>query len=221
MKKAAVVFDMDGILFDTERIYIELWEGYAMRHGFPGGSEIMYRCIGTNSRETKKIMQDAYGHLGFDYDSYIREVSAEFQEKYGDGRCPMKKGVNNLLSYLKENGAKVALATSTARANAERMLKGAGIYQYFDELICGDMVSHSKPDPEIFLVACDKIGEKPEDVFIIEDSFNGIRAAYSAGAKALMVPDILQPDEEIRGKSFKVMKDLDEVRDFFSQLEES
>ncbi len=83
------------------------------------------------------------------------------------------------------------------------------------------MVSHSKPDPEIFLVACDKIGEKPEDVFIIEDSFNGIRAAYSAGAKALMVPDILQPDEEIRGKSFKVMKDLDEVRDFFLQLEES
>lgn len=219
MKQPAVIFDMDGILFDTERIYIELWEDYAGRHGLPDGTDIMYRCIGTNKTETKRIMEEAYSPLGFDFDAYMVEVSEMFQEKYGDGRCPMKKGVTEVLSYLKNTGAAIALASSTARENAIRMLKGAGIYDYFDVLICGDMVSKSKPDPEIFLVACKELGVNPEDAYIIEDSFNGIRAAYTAGTKPIMVPDLLAPDEEIRSKAFIVLRDLIEVKEFFENPE--
>ena len=130
----------------------------------------------------------------------------------------MKPGVNELLEFLSENGIKTALASSTKTETVKNQLRDAGILKYFTVVVGGDMVSHSKPNPEIFLQAADKLGVDPAKTYIIEDSFNGIKAAYAAGAKPLMVPDMIEPDEEIEKLCHKIFVNLHEVRDFFASI---
>ena len=108
-----------------------------------------------------------------------------------------KKGVKEILAFGKENGMKLALATSSSRDYAMKCLKDAGIDTYFDGIVCGDMVSHSKPDPEIYLKACELVGVKPEDAVAFEDAPAGIESAYRAGMKVVMVPDLVQPIEKV------------------------
>ena len=130
----------------------------------------------------------------------------------------MKPGVNELLEFLSENGIKTALASSTKTETVKNQLRDAGILKYFTVVVGGDMVSHSKPNPEIFLQAADKLGVDPAKTYIIEDSFNGIKAAYAAGAKPLMVPDMIEPDEEIEKLCHKIFVNLHEVRAFFASI---
>ena len=123
----------------------------------------------------------------------------------------MKKGVTELLELLKQNGKKIALASSTRRQTVENQLRDADILSYFDAVVCGDMVARSKPAPDIFLKACECIEVAPHNAYAIEDSYNGIRAAHAGKLRPIMVPDLLPADDEMRRLAETVQEDLLEV----------
>lgn len=123
--------------------------------------------------------------------------------------------MRELLQYLKEEKIPVGLASSTRLAAVEEELKQAGLYDYFRVVVGGDQLKRSKPEPDIYLMACEKMGISPENAYAVEDSYNGIRAAYSAGMMPIMVPDLLPATEEMREKSIAVFDDLLQVKRFF------
>ena len=207
---SAVIFDMDGIIFDSERCIIECWEIVAEKYGIEGVEDACIKCTGTNNQRTREIMHEIYGE-DFPFDEYSSEASVLFHEKYDGGRLPIKKGAENILRYLKERNVKTALASSTRKEVVVNELSCAGLLEYFDEIVTGDMVKRSKPAPDIFLLACEKVGVKPSDAYAIEDSYNGIRSASAGGLRPVMVPDLVGPDEEMLKKAEVVLRDLDEV----------
>ncbi len=212
----AVVFDMDGVIFDSEKMILDIWVDLGKQHNIPNIEENMYKCLGVNAVETKQIFLRAYGE-DFPYDTYTKEVSRRYHAKADGGELPMKPGVFELLAFLKENGYIIGLASSTREACVRQELADAGIIDYFQELTCGDMLKKSKPEPDIYLMACEKLGVEPGDAIAIEDSFNGIRSAYAAGMAPIMVPDIIQPDEEMREKSHKIFNNLLEVKEWLEK----
>ena len=216
-KPEAVVFDVDGVIFDSERCVIETWKVVAEKYGIKDIESACMACLGLNSAATKRVMRDTYGE-DFPYDIYKVEASAIFHEKYAGGRLPMKPGVVELLEFLKENKIKIALASSTRSGVVIQELTDAGLINYFDYVIGGDMVTNSKPSPEIFLKACEALGVAPENAIGIEDSFNGIRALYSAGMQVVMVPDLVQPDKEIRVKADLFLESLIEVKNELAKV---
>ena len=193
----AVVFDMDGVIFDSERAVMQCWKELADKYQIPDIEKAVLSCTGTTMKRTREIMLEIYGE-DFPYDIYAKESSAIYHSRYDGGRLPMKPGVVELLTFLKEDGKKIALASSTRRQTVTNQLKDAGILNFFDNVICGDMVEHSKPAPDIFLKACAELGVAPERAYAIEDSYNGIRAAHAGHLLPIMVPDLLPANEEMQ-----------------------
>ncbi|MCM1568534.1 MAG: HAD family phosphatase [Roseburia sp.] len=214
----AVVFDMDGVLFDTERLCMDSWCRVAESQGLPDMEEVFPRCIGSNSTDTREIIRDYYGEE-FDYDGFRKLAGEEFWRCIEERGLPEKPGVRELLTYLQDRGVRIALASSTRRQSVEDHLERAGIREYFSVLVTGDMIVHSKPEPEIYLMACEELGVQPKEAYAIEDSYNGIRSAYRAGMMPLMVPDIIPPDEEMKRLSLGIFKDLAEVKDYLEREE--
>ena len=214
----SVIFDMDGVIFDTERIISDLWREVADEHSIPNIDEAIHRCIGITDAATKKVFEDLYG-IDFPYGHYKKMVSVRFHERCDGGRIPTKPGIRELLTFLKSKNIKTAVASSTRTAVVMEEIRDAGLSDFFDVIIGGDKVTHSKPNPEIFLLAAETLGEAPCDCYVIEDSFNGIRAARGAGMHPVMVPDMLAPDDEILSLSEAVFPSLLEVREFFDKKE--
>jgi len=212
----AVIFDMDGVIFDSEVCVIESWKVVADKYGIPDVEKVLPRCLGVNYETARQIFKDYYGE-DFPYDAYKKECSAVYHERYDGGRLPMKRGIKELLVFLSDNGYKIGLASSTRETTVSSQLIDAGIRVYFDNLTCGDMVSRSKPEPDIYLLACEKVGVNPKDSIAIEDSFNGIRSAHHAGMFPVMVPDLMQPDEEMKMLSGAIFKDLLEVKEWLEK----
>lgn len=203
----AVVFDMDGVIFDSERAVMQCWKELAEKYQIPDIEQAVLSCTGTTMKRTREIMLETYG-ADFPYDTYAKESSVIYHSRYDGGRLPMKPGVVELLTFLKEKGKKIALASSTRRPTVVNQLKNAGILDFFDQVICGDMVERSKPAPDIFLKACEELGVKPECAYAIEDSYNGIRAAYAGKLHPIMVPDLLPETAEMRKKAEVVLPSL-------------
>lgn len=210
----AVIFDMDGILFDTERICRDSWAAVAEKNGLPGMEEVFLRCIGLNSNDSRQVLLNAYGE-DFDYRGFREQASKCFREYIEKKGLPVMPGAKRLLKWLKENGWIIGLASSSKRESVLSHLEQAGLSDYFSAVTTGDMVEHSKPLPDIYLLACRTLGVRPEEAYAVEDSPNGIRSAHAAGMKALMVPDMIQADEEMRRLSFRIMDDLDQVLEYF------
>lgn len=217
IKGRAVIFDMDGIIFDSERLVLDCWERLAEKYRLDGMHEAYLPCIGTNDARTKEIMMNYYGP-DFDYDRFRQESSVIFHEIVDKEGLPVKKGARELLEFLRENKIPVGLASSTRLAVVTAELRQAGLYDFFQAVTGGDQLERSKPEPDIYLMACGKLGVRPEDTYAVEDSYNGIRSASSAGMKPVMVPDLLPPTEEMRQKSVIVLEDLLQVRDWFQNL---
>lgn len=211
----AVVFDMDGVIFDSERAVMQCWKEVASRHNIPDIEKAILACTGTTMVRTREIMLNLYG-ADFPYDEYARESSAIFHSRYDGGRLPMKPGVKELLTFLKEHNKKIALASSTRQQVVTDELRDAGIIEYFDRIICGDMVSRSKPAPDIFLKACEELNVSPSDSYAIEDSYNGIRAAHAGGLHPIMVPDLLPADEEMQSLAEIVLPSLTSVMEYLA-----
>lgn len=209
----AVIFDMDGVIFDSERATYNIWLEIGEKYGIKD-IDIPYRkTIGTNNELTRQIFLDYYGENS-PFDMYKAEASAEYHRRYDGGRLPIMRGVKELLHYLKDNGIKTAIASSTRTALVKQQVIDAGIYDYFDKLVGGDMVSRSKPEPDIFLKAAELLNIAPEDCYVIEDSHNGIRAAKQAGMKPIMVPDMMEASEEMYEKSVAVLPSLFDVIEY-------
>lgn len=209
----AVIFDMDGVIFDSERLVLECWEKIGTKYHLEGMREAFLPCIGTNSVKTREIVLQHYGD-DFPYEEFRRESSLLYHGIVDQGGLPVKTGVRELLSYLEENDIPIAVASSTRLEVVRQELKQAGLYECFSVVMGGDQLKRSKPEPDIYLMTCEKLGARPICTYAIEDSYNGIRSAYSAGMKPIMVPDMLPPTEEMREKSVIVLENLLQVRDW-------
>ena len=210
----AVIFDMDGVIFDSEKLVLVCWEKIAEKYHLEGMHEVMMLCIGTTKVRTKEIVLEHYGD-DFPYEELSAEASVMFHGICEREGLPIKKGVRELLDYLKKQNIPTALASSTRLEVVAQELKQAGLYEYFQVVVGGDQLKRSKPAPDIYLLACEKLGVSPEDAYAIEDSYNGIRSSHSAGMKPVMGPALLAPTEEMREKSVVVLEDLLQARDWF------
>lgn len=209
-----VIFDMDGLMLDTEKLSYDSWKKAASNYGYLLTKEIFLKLLGTNALKIKQTLIETFGK-DFPFDNVYEErmkIGNEHTDKYG---VQTKEGLLELLTFLTDSGIKKAVATSTNRDRATMLMSRVGIFNFFDNAIYGDEVKRSKPDPEIFLKAAEKFSLKSEACVVLEDSPAGIKAAYSAGMMPIMIPDMVSPDEETRNMAFKVLKNLHEVKELF------
>lgn len=209
----AVVFDMDGVLIDTEKHYYEAWQEAARSFGYDFRSEHALMLRSCDANMAAEMMKGIFGE-DFDYFA-VREVRrglvAKRLEKYG---LEKKPGLEEILDYLKEKGIKRAVATATPIDLTLEHLEKIGVKDKFDKIVSAKQVEHGKPAPDVYLYACEQIGENPCDCIAVEDSPNGIKSAFAAGCKPVMVPDLTQPDEEIKPLLYGVAESLIGIKDF-------
>lgn len=211
-----LVFDMDGLLLDSERIVQRSWNEAGEEMGISGVGEHIYNTLGMNRKARNAYFNEAFG-VGFPLEDFNKRVSDIFYRIVKEEGLPVKDGARELLEYAKENHYKTAIATSSGRAYAVKVLEDAGLYRYFDGGVFGDMVEHTKPDPEIYLKACESIRIKPEECVAFEDAPAGIRSAYAAGLKVIAVPDLVEPDEETLMFTYQKLDTLKEAVSLFSR----
>lgn len=214
--KNAVIFDMDGTLFDSEVLVLDCWELVAKQYQIENVRAICMKCLGLNAKMAKEIFLDAYGQH-FPYDVYKKEMSELFHKKAREGGLVLKPGVLELLDWLKGN-YRTAVASSTREVVVKSELELTGISNFFDVIIGGNRVEKSKPEPDLFLLAAELLGVNPKDCIVIEDSYNGIRAAYQAGMMPIMVPDLVTADEEMHLLSNRVCSSLFEVKEYLEAI---
>jgi HAD superfamily hydrolase (TIGR01509 family) len=210
MDITAVVFDMDGVLLDTETMSDRTWESACDELGLAGSMGIVNECRGCNRTDTMDILRRHFG-ADFDASRFLDRTSELFHEMEAREGIPVMKGAAEALSYLKHAGYRLALASSTRGVTVRRQLAAAGLIGYFETLTTGDMVTHSKPDPEIYRLACASLSVPPQSCAAVEDSPNGIRSAHSAGLSCIMVPDKIQPDSSVKPLLWKLLSSLDQI----------
>ena len=209
MRVEALLFDMDGLLIDSERIVQKSWELAGRDLGYPGMGQVIYNLLGVN-RAGRDVYFKENLNPEFPCDVFAEQASKRFYEIASDG-VPIKDGARELLEYAMSHGYKLAVATSSRRAYAEKVLNELDIYKYFDGIISGDMVEHSKPHPEIYLKASALVEVEPSHCIALEDAPAGIRAASAAGTIPILIPDLLEPPADIEALAFRKYNSLREV----------
>lgn len=214
----AVIFDMDGILIDTEKYLYQCWKQAALEAGFALTEEqlLSFRSLAVEFAKPK--FRGWFGEA-FDY-AAIRERRKELMnahlEQYGVEKKP---GVDALLRWLTENGYKKAVATACDMERTKKYLTEIGVFRKFDQIVCAPDVPHGKPAPDVYLHACEKIGEKPENCVALEDSDNGALSAHRAGCKVILVKDLAGPLPETRKFLSGTAENLEEVIPLLKKLE--
>lgn len=211
-----VIFDMDGVIFDTERIYLDTWTEVFKKYGYEMTKEMYTSVMGIGRENVIKKFTSHYGD-DLPIDKMYKDKDERLYEFLEENELPIKIGVYELLDFLKQNGYKIALATSAKRKRATYHLQEADIEDRFDVIICGDEISNYKPNPEIFVKASEKLCLNPENCIVIEDSPAGLKAAYNAGIRAIHIPDLKSPDEEMKMHSHKAFENLLSVIDFLKK----
>ena len=206
----AIIFDMDGVILDSESISDITWRKAAQEKGYEVNDEILNACRGSNKNDTIVTLQKYYGKA-FNSEAFLERTSELFHEIEEKEGIPLLPYAKEILEYLKPR-YRLALASSTRGPTVERQLRAAGVIDFFETRTTGEMVEHSKPNPEIYLMACKSIGMKPEECVAIEDSLNGIRSAHAAGLQPIMVIDKVQPTEEIRKMCTAIFDSLEGLK---------
>ncbi|MBR4100650.1 MAG: HAD-IA family hydrolase [Oscillospiraceae bacterium] len=209
------VFDMDGLLLDTERVVNTAWDEAARITGFADVERAKIACLGCNEASTRAFFLRTYGE-NFDYQTF-RDLTRKLAHEVLDVHVPVKDGAEMILRMLKERGIPLAVASSTRETTVRDQLDRAGLLRYFDAVITGDMVENGKPHPEIYSKACNAIGIAPEECLAFEDSKNGIRSAYRAGMYPVQIPDQVPAATETYALSWKVFPSLVEAAEFLEQ----
>lgn len=215
MLKGAI-FDMDGLMIDTEKLYLKFWILAAKDFGYEMTPEHVYSMRSMARRYSIPLLKGIFGEdcPTEEIRAHRTELMAEYIKEHG---IEVKKGLFTLLDYLRDNGYKMAVATATPSSRTEEYLHTIGAYDYFSAMICGDMISNGKPAPDIYAAAAEKLGLPPQECAALEDSPNGIKAAHSAGCHAIMIPDMTQPDEEIKPMLSAVYDSLDMAVEYFER----
>ena len=204
MKKAAI-FDMDGLLFDTERLFQKAWHQKAGELGFTLPPSFVFDISGTSGSRQEQIISDYMP--GCDVGEVIRYVY-EAEQRWAAEDLPVMKGAFELLEGLTESGLILSVASSSSIPMIERNLEKAGMTRYFHHIVSGTQVSHGKPFPDIFLLAAEKSGVNPSDCYVFEDSINGILAGAAAGCASIMIPDLIPADEKAKAAAAGIYPDL-------------
>lgn len=212
-KLKAVIFDMDGVLFDTEKVYLDVWTKIFKKYGYRMKKEIYCKVIATGRENVKKVFKEEFGQnipIEEMYKEKDKALSEELKKK-----IPIKDGAYELLKYLKSKKYKLALATSASKERMEKQLNQSNFNKIFDEVVCRDDVKKTKPDPEIFLKVANKLNVSPEQCIVIEDSLAGIKAAYKGNMTPIHVVDLKEADEKIKRYSYKSFNNLYEITKYF------
>lgn len=210
-----VVFDVDGLMLDTESVWKEAFDQAGNKYGIQNmGSTLFPKLIGKSGRDEKEVL-DRY------LSSDIQELVIKEWERIGYGmlekEVPVKPGLNEILDFLDAYHIKKAVATTTRRELTEERLKRVGVYDRFDYVLCGDEVKNRKPDPEIYLSVLHKMNTKAENAIVLEDSSVGVEAAYRASIDCIQVPDLIAPTEVQKEQTICIVKDLMEARDYIKE----
>lgn len=209
-KIKAIIFDMDGVIFDTEMVYLKVWSKVFEKYGYKMTKEIYTSVLGTGRENVKKVFVNNYGS-NLPIDDMYKEKDENLAKEIEKG-VALKAGAYEILKYLKENDFKIALATSAISKRAFKQLKQANIYRFFDAVVCRDEVEKTKPNPDIFLKAADKLNVNKSECIVIEDSSAGIKAAFNAGMIPIHVIDLKDADSDILEMAYKSFNNLNDVK---------
>lgn len=208
------IFDMDGLMLDTEKLLVKFWRQAAAEYGYDMTFEHVLSIRSLSRKYSIPLLKGIFGEE-FPFEE-VRSRRIKLMNSYIDENgFEIKKGLFELLDYLKEKGIRIAVATATDLERATIYLKKAGAFDYFDEIICGNMIKNGKPEPDIYIEAAKKLGLPAKECAALEDSPNGIKSAYSAGCRVIMIPDLSQPDDEIKPMLSAVYNSLDKACEFF------
>ncbi|WP_295209598.1 HAD family phosphatase [Ruminococcus sp.] len=212
-----IIFDMDGLMVDTEKLLTRFWGEAAAFYGFNMTKE---HVLGIRSLAAKYAEPRLKGIFGDDFDyQKVRRKRIELMNAYIEANgIEKKKGLDELLDYLASTDLKLAVATATDLQRTKMYLSSINIFDRFDKVICGNMITNGKPAPDIYLTAAKALELAPRECIALEDSPNGIRSAYDAGAMPVMVPDLSQPDEDTKKLLFACCDDLSQVIDVIKNL---
>ena len=206
----AVVFDMDGVLYDTESISMQSWREAGKQMSVPDVGQTVLDCMGMNRKGMFEYFYVKYGP-DFPVEAFLDRTRALSVEAIRRNGLPVMKGAKEVLAFLNHQGYPLALASSTRQKTVLAHLEETGMRHFFRAVVCGDMVENSKPAPDIYELACKRLGTEPAKTVAVEDSFNGIRSAHAAGMLPLMVPDMMAPTPEIEALLWKKCTSLFEV----------
>lgn len=208
MKKGAI-FDMDGLLFDTERLYRESWQEIAVQFGLTPDPQFPWAVAGTSGEGMQEVVRQYYPQV--DAQAFIARVVARV-ESMVEQHVPQKPGMREILEYLRNKQAKIAVASSSSQKTILHNLQKAQAESYFDAVVSGEQVENGKPAPDIFLAAAAKIGLAPQECYVLEDGVNGARAGIAAGCTTVMVPERDQLPDDLRKNCAGIYHSLHEVR---------
>lgn len=212
-KIRAVVFDLDGTLIDTEKYYVGLGEQIAKEMGYDIPREVILSLRSLNRKFSRPMLKEMYGE-DFDFDYFHRTRKERFAALLAERGIEKKPGADEILEELKAAGYCTAVATATDIERAEKYLKEIQLYDKFDKIISVSNVTNGKPMPDVYIEAYRLLGEEPEYCMAVEDSENGVKSAYGAGMRVVMVPDLAPPKEEVKPMLYGIADTLLEVKNF-------
>lgn len=215
--KKAIIFDMDGLMIDSERVTYEEYVHKLEELGYHDFSIDLYKhCLGKNKAGICQVFLNHYGN-DFPIEMLWDDVHVAIDDRLRK-LVPKKPGLDELLCYLKEHDYKAIVATGSSRNRVDEILNNAGVLPYIEDAICGDEVAHGKPDPEIFLNACEKLGVAPSEALVLEDSESGILAAYRGGIDVICIPDMKYPEPEFAKKAIAIKSTLFDIITYLESL---
>ena len=212
----AIIFDMDGLMLDTERLALKAWQLAGADFGFPISDDIFITMLGRNRRDSDRILVEVFGS-DFPVDAVRKRRRTYVDGWIDEGKLSIKSGLLELLDFLDKVSMPKAVATSTAYKRAIHKLSLTNLLEHFPIVIAGDQVQKGKPAPDIFLAASVQLGVLPESCLVLEDSDAGIQAAYNAGMTPVMIPDMKPPSEESLAFAYRIFGDLGEFHNYLRE----
>lgn len=212
--KQACIFDMDGLLIDSEPLNKRSWQASVNALGYELDDEKYIQLLGMRMHECEQLLLVWFGD-GFPLDVFRQIMFGRRETILKEEGVRLKKGAGELIEHLIEINYPCALATSSTKPEVKKYLLDSGLLSRFATIVTAEDIQRSKPDPEIYLLACERLGIAPQNAYVFEDSVKGIQAAYTAGCKAIMIPDLIHPTPEIEQKVYRIYPSLVDAFDLF------
>lgn len=208
--KTAAIFDMDGLMFDTEKIYRDNWMVYAPRFGYEANPEFPKAVCGMSGQHMLDVIESFYP--GIDAMGFKLAVRSAVEAAI-EQSVPLMPGIRELLEMFAGKGVPCAVASSSRASRIAHCLRLSGLADFYAVTVSGDTIEHGKPAPDIFLLAAEKLGVSPGDCYVFEDGLNGVHAGIAAGCATIMIPDLLEPDALALEKCAGIYPNLDAARE--------